>query len=80
MASRGNWPIMCSPIPTPKTFLSKDGNIQKGICSNWREMLRCLGDDLDDAHHPFVFMVDSVTVVNETPDDHRISKRDEHLQ
>ena len=33
-----------------------------------------LGHDLDDAHHPFVLMIDSMRVVDETPDDHRIGK------
>src|SRR3984893_6776329 len=43
-------------------------------------MSRFSGDDLHDAHHPFVLVVDSVTVIDETPHDRRIGKRDDHLQ
>ena len=39
-----------------------------------------LWDDLDDAHHPLVLMIDRVTVVNETPNDHRIGKGNDQLQ
>jgi hypothetical protein len=43
-----------------------------------RLFLRGLGDDLDDPHHPLVLVVNRVTVIDETPDDHRIGKRDHH--
>ena len=54
----------------------------------WRVVLRLAtrrlrlwlssGDDLDDAHHPFVLVVDGVTVIDEAPDDHGIGKEDVH--
>ena len=39
-----------------------------------------LRDDLDDAHHSLVLMVDGVTVIDEPTYNHRIGKRDYHLQ
>jgi len=36
-------------------------------------------DHLDNTHHPFVLMVDGMAVIDETPDDHRIGKGDDHF-
>src|SRR4051794_39419426 len=37
-------------------------------------------NDLDDAHHPLVLVIDRVTVIDETADDHGIRKGNDHFQ
>ena len=39
-----------------------------------------LADDLDHAHHAFVFVIDRVTVIDKAPDDYRIGEGNDHLQ
>ena len=43
-------------------------------------MACCLLDDLYDAHHPFVLVIDRVAVVDKAYHNHWIGKRDDHLQ
>jgi hypothetical protein len=35
------------------------------------------GDDLDDAHHPLVLVVDGVAVIDEAANDHRVGEGDD---